>query len=166
LAIRERRYIDAARLVDALTVVPPWMRKSMAGVLYHVAGDEQQATELLRAAVREAPTEKADSGHEEVFAITQSLLGDHAAAIATIDATRAVAPEARDGVNGPAISFVRSVILARAGRSEEGYAEARRLLRVPFGSPRASWDFSFDLAALLVKDDPHFDELLNHPPRL
>ena len=59
------------------------------------------------------------------------------------------------------MSFARSVILVRAGRSEEGYAEVARLLHVPFGGLRP-----FDPLWLLLKDDPHYDELLNHPPRL
>ena len=54
----------------------------------------------------------------------------------------------------------------RAGRSEEGYAEVAHLLRVPFGSPI---NFAFgdpEPVLLMLKDDPHYDELINRPPRL
>ena len=59
------------------------------------------------------------------------MRGQHAGALATIDAVRAAVPESRDRINGPPVSFTRSVILVRAGRTAEGYAEATRLLHVP-----------------------------------
>ena len=67
--------------------------------------------------------------------------------------------------DGPSLSFTRSVILVRAGRSAEGYAEVARLLRVPFGALADVIDVA-DPVRLLLKDDPHYDELINHPPRL
>jgi hypothetical protein len=94
------------------------------------------------------------------------MLGEHAAALATIDAERAEMPEARDPVNGPAVSFMRSIILVRAGRGAEGYAEVTRLLRVPFGVPIDIFSDGDGEILLLVKSDPHYDELVNHPPRL
>ena len=96
------------------------------------------------------------------LAIVQSMLGEHAAALATIEEARTQQPEVRDAINGPQVSFVRSFILVRAGRSEEGYAEVARLLHVPYGGHLDP----FDPLWLLLKDDPHYDELLNHPPRL
>ena len=89
-----------------------------------------------------------------------------AAALATIEALQAEQPESRDATNGPRHSFIRSVILVRAGRSEEGYAEVTRLLRVPFGAPIGDFMFLSEPVRLLLKDDTHYDELLNHPPRL
>jgi hypothetical protein len=38
-------------------------------------------------------------------------------------------------------------------------------LRVPFGAPIDVFDVP-DPERLLLKDDPHYDELINHPPRL
>jgi len=49
--------------------------------------------------------------------------------------------------------------------AEEGYAEVTRLLHVPFGSPY-SLHYGVDPLEPLLKDDPHYDELLHHPPRL
>jgi hypothetical protein len=93
------------------------------------------------------------------------MLGEHAAALATIDKLRATLPESRDAINGPEVSFMRCVILVRAGRREEAYAEVNRLLHAPCGNPL--WKYGeVHLVALLVKDDPHFEELLYHPPRL
>jgi len=93
------------------------------------------------------------------------MLGEHVAALDSIERARTLAPEAHDAINGPGISFARSVILVRAGRSTEGYAEAARLLQVPFGSPAPFLDV-FHPEVMLVKDDPHYDALINHPPRL
>ncbi len=74
-------------------------------------------------------------------------------------------PEATDATNGPAASYSRSIVLVRAGRTKEGYAEVARLLRVPFGAPNMVFDDGAFIA-LLTKGDPHFDELNYHPPRL
>jgi tetratricopeptide (TPR) repeat protein len=163
VAIAEGRYLDAIRLQEiGWSYFPPVYRETYAGVLYYIAGDERRARNSLRAAERHALQ---DSDAREELAISQSVLGEHAAALATIDAARARTPESRDAINGPEISFVRSVVLLRAGRSEEAYAEVNRLLRVPFGNPL--WKFGgLNCVALLVKDDTHFDELLHRPPRL
>jgi hypothetical protein len=99
------------------------------------------------------------------LAIVQPMLGEHAAALATIEAARAQSPEARDAANGPLVSFMRSVILVRAGRSDEGHVEVARLLHVPFGSPLNFYQ-DVDPVELLLEDEPHYDELLNHRPRL
>ena len=159
IAIAERRYLDAIRLQDI-----GWAKESAAyrqtfdGILYHAAGDESRARESFLAA--EAHQLRASEG----LAIVQSMLGKHAAALATIDEARARQPESRDGINGPELSLVRSIILVRAGRREEGYAEVNRLLHVPFGAP---WKFGYmNCVQLLVKGDSHFDELFYRPPRL
>jgi hypothetical protein len=138
-------------------------------MLYHAAGDERRASDAVRSAMNEwrgrSGRKSEDGPDPEFLAIAQSMLGEHAAALATIDEARANLPESRDAFNAPELSFTRSVILVRAGRSEEGYAEVTRLLRVPFGSPR--WKFASVWGGqLLVKDDPHYKELLTHPPRL
>jgi hypothetical protein len=57
------------------------------------------------------------------------------------------------------------MILVRAGRSAEGYAEVTRLLRVPFSGRQEYFDEK-DPELLLVEHDPHYDEIVNHPPRL
>ena len=63
------------------------------------------------------------------------------------------------------VFFVRSIILVRAGRSAEGYAEVTRLLRVPF-SGRQEYFGETDSGPLIVEHDPHYDELVNNPPKL
>jgi hypothetical protein len=60
---------------------------------------------------------------------------------------------------------VRSVILVRAGRSTEGYAEAARVLHVPYGTPFPFFDENHP-EVVILKHDPHYDALINHPPRL
>ena len=167
VAIAEGRYLDAVRPWEIAELAPPEgaSRKGYTGILYHAAGDEPRARQLFLAAQRQAPRNFHDPEGIEGLAISQSMLGEHAAALATIDELRAKLPESRDAINGPEVSFMRCVILVRAGRSEEAYAEVNRLLHVPFGNPL--WKYGeVHLVALLVKDDPHFDELLYHPPRL
>ncbi len=160
VAIAEKRYLDAVRLQDiGWSDENAAYRETFDGILYHAADDESRARESFLAA--EAHQLRGSEG----LAIVQSMLGKHAAALATIDEARARQPESRDAINGPELSFVRSVILVRAGRREEGYAEVNRLLHVPFGAP--SWKFGYmNCVQLLVKDDPHYDELLHRPPRL
>ena len=101
----------------------------------------------------------------EQLGVVQSMLGKHAEALTTMERARALAPESRDAINGPRISFLRSVVLVRAGKTEEGYAEVERLLHVPFGAPSVD-DWTYHITSLVTKGDPHFDEIVNHPPRL
>ena len=159
IAIAERRYLDAIRLQDiGWSKNDADYRDMFDGILYRAAGDESRATRSFLAAEPHEPR------GSEWLAIVQSMLGKHVAALATIDQARARQPESRDGVNGPELSLVRSIILVRAGRREEGYAEVNRLLHVPFGAP---WKFGYmNCVQLLVKDDPHYDELFHRPPRL
>ena len=100
------------------------------------------------------------------LALAQSMLGEHAAALGNVEILRSAQPEARDPINGPAISFLRSLILVRAGRTAEGYAEVTRLLHVPFGALVNLFEDGTAEMLLAVKDDPHYDEIVNTPPRL
>jgi tetratricopeptide (TPR) repeat protein len=168
IARAEGRYLDAVRLWDGVKNPDPVARPLRIGFLYFAAGDTRSAAQAFRTAERAARAKLvAGSNDTELsgqLALAQSMLGEHAGALATIDAARAAAPEVRDAINGPPLSFIRSVILVRAGRTAEGYAEADRLLRVPFAAPDVTEDPPPIL--LLLKDDPHYDTLINHPPRL
>ena len=147
----------------------PFERALRLGCLYHAVGDAAGAEESFRRAEGLA-LELKQRGPPRgpmllMLATLQSMMGKHDEALATVELARAQMSEARDALNGPQASFVRSVILVRAGRTEEGYAEAARLLRVPFGSPLDS-PGRVNPIALAVKDDPKFNELINNPPRL
>ena len=184
----EGRYLDAAGILAGLPKVRhlspaglgpglpdeiySFRREFYLGCLYQAAGDVARAEQCFRAAAaqmpalrRGEPMQKVDPDDEQRLAIVQSMLGEHVAALVTIDFARSLVPEARDATNGPGASLVRSFVLVRAGRTEEGYAEVTRLLRVPFGAPT---DFigGSNAVGLLTRDDPRFDELINHPPRL
>ena len=172
IATAEGRYLDAVGLMNALLPwksVDPVEIAERIGFLYLAAGDPQRAQQNFRTAERTAramsPGKVLAGTDLAQLAMVQSMLGKHATALASIDLARTQNPEARDAINGPALSFTRSVILVRAGRSAEGYAEVARLLRVPFGAPVDFFDIA-DPVRLLLKDDPHYDELINHPPRL
>lgn len=172
IAQAEGRYLDAVRFVDAVSKLTPFQRRSNAGFLYSAAGDAEHAKQSLRDAEQLA-LEKQRREQERIwvddfmveFALVESMLGKHADALATIEMARSKNPETRDAVNGPRVSFVRSILLVRAGRRDEGYAEVTRLLRVPFSVPLTRF-FYPDPLLLVVKDDPQFDELVNRAPRL
>jgi tetratricopeptide (TPR) repeat protein len=168
IATAEGRYLDAARLWEDLPVVDVLAQSAHLGFLYFAAGDRIRAEQKFRDAERYAlgvlPREPARIDLKDL-ALAQSMLGKHAEALATIEKARQRAPEARDAANGASTSFVRSVVLVRAGRPEEGYAEVTRLLRVPFGVPLNFFEEP-PAVLLLLKDDPHYNEIINHPPRL
>ena len=170
IAQDEGRYIEAIALWAKVPVYDPLARGRRMGLLYLAAGDPGRARIEWQKAERFESGKKASGrGLDDMreLALVQSLLGEHEKALATIERSHAMVPEASDALNGPAMSFARAIILVRAGRRDEGIAEATRLLKVPFGAPfndffgpEECWD-QFPEA----KQAP-FDELINHPPRL
>jgi TolB-like protein len=169
LARAEGRYLDAAKILMACS--DEWCEHELRlGFLYWAAGKTAESQRWLRATERlYQKTLKDDPNAFGVWAglgVVQSMLGEHAAALASADKARALAPEAQDHVNGPHLSFWRSIILVRAGRKAEGYAEVNRLLRVPFGAPIDQFDGGTGDMLLIVKNDPHYDRIVHDPPRL
>jgi TolB-like protein len=172
IARAEKRYADAVQLWNSVPVHDPLDRGERIGLLYYAAGNQVMATKTFAAterfaqdALRRTPANGRDSSFMAALAVVQLMLGKNAEALASIAVARSVLSESSDAVNAPAVSLVRSIILTRAGKSDEGYAEVTRLLTVPFGAP-SNFAGDADPALLLVKDDPKFDALLNHPPRL
>jgi TolB-like protein len=169
IARAEGRYLDAVSALDGLPTSAPLDRRYRVGFLYFAAGDTVRAREsfqeLQRLLAAQPETVRRQPENLVKAAMVQSMLGRHAAAQASIDALLAANPESRDAVNAPAFSTIRSIILVRAGRKEEGYAEVERLLRVPFANPKNFFEDP-EPAYLAVKDDPHYDEILRRPPRL
>jgi TolB-like protein len=166
----EGRYLDAVRLLQKVPVEDPNQRKMQLGFLYWAAGNKTEAARLFREVEATAlPVLRREPHAQDLrtrLAVAQSMLGEHAAALATVEILRAELPEAHDPINGPAASFIRSVVLVRAGRTAEGYAEAARLLRVPFGAPSTIDSDGTAEMLLVLKGDPHYDELINNAPRL
>jgi len=169
IAVTEGRYQDAIAAIKQVPVDDPLRRNELLGFWYWGAGDLRSAAQTFRTAERygrvKLKRDPEDTDSMVRFALVESMLSEHAAALDTIERARTLAPEARDAVNGPVISFVRSVILVRAGRSSEGYAEAARLLHVPYGSP-VPWFDEEHPEVVILKHDPHYDALINNPPRL
>ena len=169
LARAEGRYRDAARLMSAWPT-DPLDRNLRLGFLYWAAGDSVESKHMFSAVQQAAQSKLRQdpqmTGVRPMLALALSMLGEHAASLAAIEAAREAFPEAREPVNGPPVSFVRSIILMRAGRSAEAYTEVQRLLRVPFGAPADLFDDGTGEMLLLVKNDAHYDEIVNHPPRL
>jgi TolB-like protein len=170
IARMEGRYLDAARLLKLMASAKDYGPYLPLGMLYWAGGRPREAEQQFHAFVRGAQAElQREPNNADVrtrLALTESMLGEHAAALADIEAVHALQPEDRDPVNGPATSFWRSVILVRAGRTTEGYAEVQRLLRVPFGAPFAFFEDGYAEQLLIVKDDPRYDVIVNNPPRL
>lgn len=169
IARGERRYLDEIKALDKVPIEDPPARAMLIGFLYWAAGDAGHAEQLFRSVEREArKTTEHEPTQTDAFvqlALAQSVLGEHAAALASVETARTLDPEDRDATNGPHVSFIRSIILVRAGRSAEGYAEVSRLLRVPF-SGRQEYLEEPDPELVLIEGDPHYDQLINRPPRL
>jgi TolB-like protein len=169
MAREERRYLDEIKLLDKVPTEDPPSRANLMGFLYWAAGDAVHAKPLFKIVERKArQTTEQEPTQSDAFvrlALAQSVLGEHAAAMASIERARILNPEQSDATNGPHVSFIRSIILVRAGRSAEGYSEVSRLLRVPF-SGRQEYMEEPDPELVLIEDDPHYDELIHHPPRL
>ena len=167
IAQAEGRYLDAIKLLEGVPDQDGLTRGLWVGSLYHAAGDAARAEQHFRAAkafADELHQREPDLVDLKKLAVVQSMLGEHASALATVETARGHHSNAR---NAPTVSFVWSFVLVRAGRTEEGYAEVVRLLRVPFGSPTNNFfGPGDDVIWLLARDDPKFDELINHPPRL
>jgi tetratricopeptide (TPR) repeat protein len=170
LEVARGRYREAIALWEARTKPEAALRSEYLAFLYRAAGDVPAAERLFRTLEHDLA---ASLQHEppnrdtvlERLALVQSMLGEHDAAIRTVEEARAHVPESVDPVNGPLVSFYRSVVLARAGRSDEANAEIARLLHVPFATPQEAFSDP-DPLYVLLKDDPHFDALIHHPPRL
>ena len=169
IARAEGRYLEAVKLWAGVPVYDALERDEMIGLLYWAAGRTHEAEGKFHDLEKGAQLRLHRDPHTPNvlprLAVAQSMLGEHKAALASIDAERARVPESRDPVNGPALSFTRSVLLVRAGRAEEGYAEVTRLLHVPFSTATNMFG-DREPVLLLLKDDQRFDELINHPPRL
>ena len=142
IAQLEGRYLVAASLWERAGYEwDPLSRGLQIGALYFAAGEMGLAEQSFR----NAETFALDFQRREPqrvdlleLSLVQSMLGKHEAALATIELARTQMPESRDAINGPRVSLVRSIILVRAGRTDEGYAEVARLLRVPFAAPLIS----------------------------
>jgi TolB-like protein len=170
----EGRFADAAQLLSSSQDTLPTNLKYRVACLWHLAGNKELAQSLFRALVAEETALRGGKtsassteplGHSRL-AVVQLLLGEYDAAIATMNEAQAAIPESADMTNGPSISAWRAAILVLVGRKDEGYAEAKRLLHVPFGTPFGEPVPWFDPIFELVKVDPVLDELFNHPPRL
>lgn len=169
LASAEGRYLDAAHILENTPIAGDMTRAQRIATLYWVAGQNAEAEKRFRALRQTAQSVLVGAPRQldalMALAVAQSLLQDHAAALATMETAQGRFPEATDPANGGFVSFVRAVLLARAGRTAEADAEVARLMHAPFGAPLTFVDEA-DPIVLLVKDDPRFSDLLKHPPRL
>ena len=170
VATAEGRYRDAIELWQPPNDADPLYRLEVLGFLYRAAGDTAASETQFHILERELQS-KAQQGLppdlSQALALTQSMLGEHEAAIRTIESLHEQYPESLEPLFGPQCSFTRSVVLARAGRTGEAYAEVERLLHVPFAARNDLIDdYPDPVYLLLLKDDPHYDALIHHPPRL
>jgi hypothetical protein len=138
IARQERRYLDEIKLLDKVPVEDPSGRAALVAFLYWAAGDTAHAEQLFRSVEREARvTTQKEPTQSDAFvrlALAQSVLGEHAAALASVEAARTLNPEHSDAVNGPHVSFIRSIILVRAPHSR-GVCRSLASIARPFRRP-------------------------------
>jgi len=169
IARAEARYADAIALWATVPEDDAMDRAQTIASLYWAAGDAKNSSRAFGKLERAAAAVLESSPHDvdalTYLAVAQSMLGAHADALATVERAERESPQGDDVVNGPRVAFTRAVVLLQSGRVDEAHAVVERLLRTPFGAPL---EFFGDPPGidLLVKDDPRFDELLHHPPRL
>jgi eukaryotic-like serine/threonine-protein kinase len=125
----------------------------------HAAAQEswRQARGELEAFLKEQPGNYILIGD---LALTNTGLGDKAAALALSERTMAVVPIEKDAVDGPGPIEILARVAARIGEPDRAIAALQKLLSIPYAGPLAS---NVPLTPALLRLDPMFDPLRNNP---
>src|SRR6266496_2108463 len=134
------------------------------GWAQEVAGDHAAAQESWKQARSELePFPKEEPENFSLIgdpALTNTGLGDKAAALALSKRAMAVVPMEKDAVDGPGPIEILARVAARTGEPDRAIAALRKLLSVPYTGPLAS---NVPLTPALLRLDPMFDPLRNDP---
>jgi tetratricopeptide (TPR) repeat protein len=129
-----------------------------------VAGDHAGAQESWRQARRELePFLKEQPENFRLIgdlALTNSGLGDKAAALALAEQAMAVIPVEKDAMYGPFSIEILARVAAQGGEPDRAVAALQKLLSIPAASALAA---NGPLTPALLRLDPMFDPLRNDP---
>jgi TolB-like protein/Tfp pilus assembly protein PilF len=125
----------------------------------HAAAEEswRQARSELERFLKEQPENFALIGD---LALTNMGLGDKTAALAVTERAMAVVPIEKDAVDGPASIEILARVAAGMGEPDRAIAALQKLLSTPYEGLMA---FNVPLTPALLRLDPMFDPLRNHP---
>jgi len=129
-----------------------------------VAGDSAAAQESWRHARGELESFLKEQPGNYILigdlALTNTGLGDKAAALALSERAMAVVPTEKDAVDGPGPIEILARVAARVGEPDRAIAALQKLLAIPYAGPLAS---NVPLTPALLQFDPMFDPLRNDP---
>jgi eukaryotic-like serine/threonine-protein kinase len=125
----------------------------------HAAAQEswQQARSELEPFLKEEPDNLSLIGD---LALTNTCLGDKAAALALSQRAMAVVPMEKDAVDGAGPIEILARVAAHIGEPDRAIAALQEVLSIPYAGPLAS---NVPLTPALLRLDPMFDPLRNDP---
>ena len=125
----------------------------------HAAAEEswKQARGELEPLLKEQPKNYILIGD---LALTNTGLGDKAAALALSQQAIRVVPIEKDAVDGPGPIEILARVAAQIGEPDRAIAALQKLLPIPYAGPLAS---NVPLTPALLRLDPMFDPLRNDP---
>jgi serine/threonine protein kinase/Tfp pilus assembly protein PilF len=134
------------------------------GWAQEVAGDSAAAQESWRQARGELESFLKEQPGNYILigdlALTNTGLGDKAAALALSERAMAVVPIEKDAVDGAGPIEILARVAAQLGEPDRAIAALRKLLSIPYAGPLAS---NVPLTPALLRFDPMFDPLRNDP---
>jgi serine/threonine-protein kinase len=134
------------------------------GWAQEVAGDHTTAQESWRQARRELELllKEEPENYEAIgyLALTNSALGNKAAALSLAERAMALVPIEKDAINGCIAIEVLARVTAQGADPERAIATLQKVLSMPSSGPLAA---SMPLTPALLRLDPMFDPLRNDP---